>query len=95
MANTGDSLFKMYTRGDGQTILAHRLQNIFSPIKTDEEAALHNDILSEVLLIIEGRERAFMNRLTDLILYKPILKQKRFLFRVAALILDIGHKKNN
>ena len=92
MANTGNSLFKMYNKA-GPTILAHRLQHIFNAIKTQDDIALHNDILAEVLLIIEGRERTFMNRLTDLILYRPIAKEKRFLFRLAALILDIGHGK--
>lgn len=92
MANTGESLFKMYNKA-GPTILAYRLQNIFNTIRTQDDIALHNDILAEVLLIIEGRERTFMNRLTELILYKRIPKEKRFLFNLATLILDIGHKK--
>ncbi len=82
----------MYEKA-GKTLLAHRLQHVFHAIKTQEDMALHNDILAEVLLIIEGKDRTFMSSLTDLILYKRIPKQKRFLFHVAALILDIGHKK--
>lgn len=92
MSNTGRSLFKMYNKA-GKTLLAHRLQHIFNTIKTQDDIALHNDILAEVLLIIEGKERTFMSGLTDLILYKRIPKQKRFLFHVATLILEIGHKK--
>ncbi len=92
MSNSGRSLFKMYDKA-GTTILVHRLQHIFHPIKTQDDIALHNDILAEVLLIIEDKERTFMSDLVDLILYKKIPKQKRFLFHVATLILEIGHNK--
>jgi len=92
VANTGRALFLMYEKA-GQTILAHRLQHLFNPIKTKEDIALHNDILAEVLLIIEGKERTYMKGLTYLILYKQIPKKKRFLFHVATLILEIGHNK--
>jgi hypothetical protein len=92
MPNTGKSLFNMYNNA-GKTLLAHRLQHVFHPITTEADKALHNEILAEVLLIIDDKERTFMNGLTDLILYKRIPKQKRFLFHVATLILEIGHNQ--
>jgi len=93
MANTGRSLFLMYEKA-GQTILAHRLQHVFNKIETKDDIALHNDILAEVLLIIEGKERTFMSGLVDLILYKRIPKKKRFIWHLAKLILEIGHRKS-
>ena len=92
MSNTGRSLFLMYNHDKGNT-LAHRLQHLFHKIKNKEDIALHNDILAEVLLMIEGRERTLLSGLVDLILYKRIPKQKRFLFHLATLVLEIGQKK--
>ncbi len=93
MSNSGRSLYLMYHKA-GKTLLAHRLQHVFHPIKTKEDIALHNDIIAEILLIIEGKDRTFMSGLVDLILYKRIPKKKRWLVYVATLILEIGHKKD-
>lgn len=92
MSDTGRSLFLMYHKA-GTTVLAHRLQHLFHPIQNKDDIALHNDILAEVILILDGKEREFMSGLTDLILHKRVSKQKRFFRRVAQLILDIGHLK--
>lgn len=90
MSDTGRSLFLMYHKA-GTTVLAHRLKHLFHPIETKADIALHNDILAEVILIIDGKEREFMSGLADLILYKKILKQKRFLFHLATLVFEIGN----
>ena len=92
--DTGKSLFKMYNK-DGGTVLAHRLNKLLFPIKNEADVALHNDIWCEVLQIVEGQERSFLKGLVDCILYKPVDRRKRFLLRVATLILEIGQKKGN
>ena len=92
MSDDGRSLFLMYHKA-GSTVLAHRLKHLFHPIETKADIALHNDILKEVMLMIGGKERSFMEKLTGIILYKPAPRQKRFLVRIASLILDISHLK--
>ena len=92
MSNSGESLFKMYDKA-GRNVLAHRVQHLFHPIKTPEDIALHNDILAEVLKIIDGKERSLLQGMIDDILYKPVKREKRFLVRMAQLILDIGFTK--
>jgi len=91
MSDTGRSLFLMYNK-DGGTVLAHRLQHLFHPVKTPDDMALHNDVLAEIMLIIEGKERNLLKGLVDMILYKRP-KQKRFLFKVAVFILELGQMK--
>ena len=88
----GNSLFKMYNNA-GADVLAHWLDKLLVPIKTQADVALHNEIWTEVLLIINREERNFLKGLVDIILYKPVKRQKRFLFKVATLILEMGHKK--
>lgn len=92
MSDSGRSLFLMYHKA-GTTVLAHRLKHLFHPIETKADIALHNDILAEVILIINGKERTFMSGLADLILKKKVPIPKRFLRRVATLIFEIGHNK--
>ena len=149
MPDTGRALFNLYNNPDaGPDVLAHRLQKMFVPMKTESDMALHNDILAEVLLIIKGNddERIFLKGLVDLILYEPKIslarsslfdciwaaikhwdvetkknegyhgltgnnvgvivaaikrqagepvKQKRWLFKLAGLVLEIGQRKGN
>ena len=90
MGDSGESLFKMYSNA-GRNVLAHRLQHLFHPIKTPADIALHNDILAEVIKIIDGKERSFLQGIIDSVLYKPVKREKRFLVRMAQLVLDIGH----
>lgn len=94
MSDKGVSLFKMYNKA-GRTVLAHRLNKLLFPINTDADIALHNEIWCEVLLIVESNERSFLQGLVDAILYKPAKEErrKRFLLRMATLILEIGQKK--
>jgi len=91
MSDTGRSLFKMYTKA-GADVLAHRLQHIFVPVRTPDDTALHNAALKEVLLMIRGDERKFLKGMVDFILYKPVDREKRFLFRIAHLILQISQR---
>jgi len=85
-------IYRAYQKA-GADFLGYRLAKLFVKIETPEDIALHNDVLSEVLQIIEGEERQFFKRLAEILLYKRVNKQKRFLFMIACLILNIGQKK--
>lgn len=89
---SGRGLYQSY-RKVGEDFLAYRLEKLFVKIETPADIALHNDILSEVLVIIEGEETQFFKGIATAILYPKVNKHKRFLFRVAQQILDIGRKK--
>jgi len=90
--NTGCGIYRSYQRA-GQDFLAYRLAKLFVRIETPTDIALHNDVLAEVLQIVHGEEKAFFKDMAGILLYQPENKQKRFLFRVAGKILEIGMKK--
>ncbi len=77
----------------GVNFLAYKMERIFTRIESDEDAALHNDILTDVLSMVEGEGTQFFRGMADAVLYPRVNKRKRFLFRVADLILQIGQKK--
>lgn len=77
----------------GADAFAHRLKYLFVPIKTEADKALHDDILRELLLIVDGKERKLLEQITEYVLYKPIKRHKRFLFRMAERILEMGTPK--
>lgn len=87
-----EGLYKAYQKA-GPDFLAYRMGKLFVKIETPEDIALHNDILSEVLQIIEGHETTFFKGMADYLLYPKINRRKRFLFRLAERILHIGQMK--
>lgn len=89
---SGRGLYQSY-RKVGEDFLAYRLEKLFIKIETPADIALHNDVLSEVLQMIEGEETQFFKSIANAILYPKVNKRKRFLFRVAEQILSIGQKK--
>lgn len=93
---SGEGLYRSYQKA-GPSFLAWRMEKLFTKIETDADIALHNDILSDVLRIIEGDGTLFFNGMAELILYpkkvRNIYKKKRFLFRLAEQMLRIGRKK--
>lgn len=87
--DNGKALFQLYNK-DGGVTLAHRLQHLFNPVVTEADKALHNDISREVMLIIDRKERNFLQEVVDAVLYKREKRKPRFLLRVAKRILLIG-----
>jgi hypothetical protein len=96
MANDiGKGIYRGY-QSAGQDFLAYRLAKLFVRIESEADVALHNDVVSEVLQIVYGEEKGFFRDLAGIVLYKDKYKvelRKRFLFRVAGQILNIGQKK--
>ena len=88
----GQGIYRGYHKA-GQDFLAYRLAKLFVKIETPSDIALHNDVLFEVLQIVEGDEKSFFKDMAHIILYQPVDRRKRFLFRVAGAILNIGMKK--
>ena len=99
----GEGIYRLYITG-GPSLLAYRLGHIFQQITTEEQKVMHNHVLDEVMDIInktdriEGgklnfEERALLGFIADFILYKPVKRRKRFLFRLAERILDMGRVK--
>ena len=85
-------------------MLAYRLGALFTQIKTDEDKVRHNDMLTEVLDLInkdfpnnDGKlllpENEVLRFIADYLLYKPIKRRKRFLFRLAERILHLSKLK--
>ena len=106
MSDQGKGLYQAY-RGAGTTFLAYRLRKVFVDIKTDEDKALHNDVLREVSEMIAGDEKQFFKMLAEDVLskastkgcqlcgskVKPKQRVKRFLWGIANRILQVGMKK--
>lgn len=90
---SGRGLFHLYQNG-GIEFLGYKLERLFSKIENESDVALHNDIVQDVMLIIgTGEEVNLVRKMADFILYPKVNKRKRFLFRVAEQILNIGRKK--
>ncbi len=87
-----EGLKKLY-RNAGPNFLAIKMERIFMHIETDEQRVLHNDILEDVLTIVEGEKQAFYRAMVDLILNTQYNKKRRFLFRLAGQVLNLGSKK--
>jgi len=92
MSDAGKGIYRGYQQA-GANFLGYRLAKLFTRIETPEDIALHNDVLFEVLQIIEGEEKSFFRSLAETILYQPVDRRKRFLFRVAGIVFNIGQKK--
>ena len=92
--DTGRAIYRAYHQA-GADFLAYRLEKLFVRIETQDEIALHNDVLKEVLLIVHGEEKSFFESMSDAILYKPetAARRKRFLIKIACVIFNIGQKK--
>lgn len=97
----GKGIALLYDTG-GPNLVAYRLTRLFTRIETEEDRVLHNDVLAEVMDIIntggpeKGKltsdENVFIRGIVEL-MYKGVDRKKRFLFRVAELILRLGRKK--
>ncbi len=90
----GKGLVKNY-RTAGAGFLAYRLEKLYRKIEGPEDIALHNDILEEVLQMVSGEEEGFFKGLAEILIYtdkKPEVRRKRFLFRVADMVLVFGQK---
>ena len=95
-SDLGKGLVKSY-RTAGAGFLAYRLEKLFRKIETPEDTALHNDMLKEVLQMINGEEKGFFESIAELLIYKdkqPETRRKRFLFRVADMVLVFGQKNS-
>ena len=88
----GKGLYSLYKQA-GPNFLAYRLTKLFTRIETPEQQALHNDILEEVLQIIEGGEQQFFKSWAEDILNVKVDRRRRWLFRTALRILNIGQVK--
>lgn len=87
----GEHITRLYVAG-GPNLLAYRLGHIFTRIENDEQRALHNDALAEVLEMTNGKETKLLQFISESLVYqKP--RRKRFLFRVAEKILELGRTK--
>ena len=91
--NRGKDIANLYMTG-GPNLLAYRLGHIFTHISTDDERALHNSALAEVMEMTDdqGQIKSLLQYLSELLLYKKP-RPKRFLFRVAEKILELGRLK--
>ena len=89
--NRGKDIANLYLTG-GPNLLAYRLGHIFTHISTDDERALHNSALAEVMEMTDDQVKSLLQYITDLLLYKKP-RPKRFLFRVAEKILELGRTK--
>ena len=92
----GRGLYVLYKQA-GANFLAYRLTKLFNRIETPEDQALHNDVLAEVMQIIEGKEQEFFKQwAADIFMdihYVRVNRRKRWLWRVASRILNIGQSK--
>ncbi len=88
----GRGLYVLYKQA-GASFLAYRLTKLFNRIETPEDQALHNDVLAEVMQIIEGSEQQFFKAWAEDILYTKVNRRKRWLYRTASRILNIGQQK--
>ena len=88
----GRGLYRGYNQA-GEDFLAVKLAKLFTRIETDEDIALHNDMLTDVLEIIQGEEETFFKGIAHMTLYEPMDRRKRWIFRIACSILNIGQKK--
>ncbi len=102
----GIGIYNLYKTG-GTNHLAYRLGRIFTKIETDEQRILHNDVLAEVMDIINkthaaeaGRlnfeERSLLQFIAEWLVYHQFSKEnkkKRFLFRLADRVLQMGQAK--
>lgn len=91
MTDHSKGLYSLYKQA-GANFLAYRLAKLFARIETPEDQALHNDVLAEVMQIIEGGEKGFFSSWAEDILYTKVDKRKRWLYRTATRILNIGQK---
>ena len=88
----GKGIYRAYHQA-GADFLAYRLGKLFTKIETPADIALHNDVLEEVLQIVCSEEKSFFRAMAEAILYQPANRQKRFLFKMACTVLQIGQKK--
>jgi hypothetical protein len=98
----GQGLYRLYRTG-GEKFLAMRLSLLFKELQTPEDVALHNDVVTDVLQIINTayspdplqatEEESILYEFIAGILLRKRVKRRRFLLRVAYQILHIGQKK--
>lgn len=99
----GKGTFRLYNNG-GVPLVAVMLRKIFTPIETDADKVRHNDALEDVLDILSMTEPAekymlteeedtLFTKIAEWLLYPRQPRRKRFLFRVAEWIMDLGNKK--
>lgn len=78
--SSGKGIARLYLTG-GTDLLAHRLANLFTKIENDEDRALHNDVVSEVLEMINTEppsdvltigEWKFLRRIAEYLLYRRL-----------------------
>ena len=95
-SNNAEGLFRAYNSA-GVGFLAYKMEKLFTRIETDEQRILHNDILTDVLLIIQGDEEGFFRSMAEAVLNKKpdrkTYRRRRFLIGLAEQILIIGFKK--
>ena len=86
-------------------MLALKVADIFTEIKTDADKVRHNDALADIQDIINdsypaqgqmtNKTRWFISKVADFILYpaKNDFRRKRLLFRMAEQALNVGNVK--
>lgn len=77
----------------GPEFLAYRLGQIFTIIESEEDRIIHNDVMADISVILEGEKTGFIRSVADLVFNIKDNKRKRFLFRLAEQILHIGQMK--
>ena len=83
----GNKLIRAYQMA-GAGFLAYRLEKIFRPIETNEDKALHNDMLAEIELMT-GDRFGFLRQLSRDTLINNSLKstRKAFLEYIASILM--------
>jgi len=97
----GKGIARLYQTG-GPNLVAYRLGFLFTKIETEEDKIRHNDVLDEVLDIINkdypqdgklsNEESRFLQFMVE-VMYKPVKREKRLLYRLAEQILHLGQMK--
>ena len=88
----GKTLKNSYYRA-GEDFLAFRLEKMFRVIRTEADIALHNDMLSEVLLMIDDKPDEFFRGLAHKILNREKKAKKSFLSMISEQLISIPNKK--
>ena len=65
---------------------------VFKQLKNEQDVTLQNEIVAQISQIVEGDTDGFFKNAADLIINKPIKREKRFLFKLAENLLRIGQK---
>ena len=70
--------YELYQKS-GNAMLAYKLQKLFIKIENQDDSALHNDILADVLQIVQGNYSELLNGFSELILRIGRLEHDKYM----------------